>query len=449
MFPPVAARRRAVHPRQLPSGGLGSLPQPTPSDTADADSSSTSSPASTPSSTPTSTSTSTPESTTSTQTPTSTPTSTTPTATPTSTSESSSTRSSTNASTSTKTSFSTNPSWSATSSSATNRSSSPTSTTTFQSTDTSSVPSSTNLTSATPFTTLSANASLSGDSFTTFTSSIVTEINGTPTTAAIAIVTALNSDSSGDGLDSHERTAVIAGAAVGGTALLVILFAGFFYYRRRVDKKRYTFLKREPPSRAAFLADELDAPPHGGYRDVPFAVPGRAAVASGAGAGAYELPSRSLRAQTSESGSIFREDVWPPPKTPLMEPSTGPPSLHGVVEDEIAPSASSPIPFQNSPGIGLRPSALEPRLRGGSGDASLWSQESAPRPASETSQTALIPEYDSLPRGHAQDTSSTPLLSDTASAIEYDTRLGPLAPTNPDRYSADLASPPPSGLPGH
>ena len=159
-----------------------------------------------------------------------------------------------------------------------------------------------------------------------------------------------------------------------------------------------------------------------------------------------------LRARNSESGSLFTEDVWPPPRNTLQDPITGTPSLHNVVEDVMGPSGpsgSSPIPSQSSLGVGPRPGGFEPRLRGGSGDASLWSQASAPRPMSETSQTSLIPGRDSPPRDHGRDASDVPLLSDAASAIEYDTRLGPLVPTNPDTHSIDLPSPPPSGLPSH
>ncbi|VDB85318.1 unnamed protein product [Peniophora sp. CBMAI 1063] len=434
---------RVILPRQSNPGGLpGSIALPTPSDTDNADPTSTST-SETPSSTPTSSTEST-ESSSSTRTPSSTPSftlSSTPTSTPTSTPESS-TRTS-RATSSTETSSTTTSSTDSRTTS-TDSSISTTSTPVSSSIGTSSLTSLSNVTSAMPFTTLSMNTTSSaGASFTTFTSSIVTEINGTPTTAAVAIVTALNPDSSGDGLDSHERTSIVAGAAVGGTALLVILFAGFFYYRRRVDKQRYTFLKREPPSRAAFLADELAAPPPGGYRDDPFAPPSGAAVGQ-----AYELPARVPRTQHSGNGSIFREDVWPPPQSALEDPFSSTPNLAGAVEG-AGPSASSPVPSQSTLGIGQRPGAHDARLRGGSGDASLWSQASAPRPMSETSQTGLMPEHDSTAQGHGRDASDVPLLSDAASAIEYDTRLGPLAPTNPDRHSVELASPPPSGLSGH
>ncbi|KAI0036564.1 hypothetical protein K488DRAFT_82005 [Vararia minispora EC-137] len=196
----------------------------------------------------------------------------------------------------------------------------------------------------------------------------------------IVIVTNLSSED-GSSLSSSARAGIIAGSAVGGIALLILLFGLFFMYRRRLDKKRYSFLKREPPPRAAFLADEVDD----SYRDDPLADEhGRS----------YELPPRLLRARASESGSIFTEAVWPPPQNALQDPISTSGDLGDIVGQVMGPPRTITTPLPPSRG-----GTGTPRLRGGSGDSSsLYSADDdsllAPvtheRPGSIASQLPLL-----------------------------------------------------------
>ncbi|KAA1475595.1 hypothetical protein DENSPDRAFT_432476 [Dentipellis sp. KUC8613] len=182
----------------------------------------------------------------------------------------------------------------------------------------------------------------SGASLTTFQSTFVTDINGSRTTVTTPIVTTLNTDHGRS--TTSTRTAIIAGAAVGGVSLLIVFLGILFYVRRRAKKQQYSFLHRkEPPSRAAFLAGEdMDDPP---YRDHP--------TAGTATAQHYELPPRLFHA--SGSGSVFQEAVWPPPSG-LADPLTAASSsvdLGRIVDDVMGDTGS---------GSGTR------RLRGGSWD---------------------------------------------------------------------------------
>ncbi|THH16721.1 hypothetical protein EW146_g3983 [Bondarzewia mesenterica] len=198
--------------------------------------------------------------------------------------------------------------------------------------------------------------STSNVSLTTFTSLVTTEVNGTPTTIPTTVVTSLSSPP--PSISTSQRTAIIAGSAVGGVVAFVLALAILWYLRRRIKKREYASLRHKPPSRSAFLAGEdMDDPVvPGQYRDDPFA-----SHHSGSGDPPYELPPRLFRARASESGSIFQEAVWPPPGagSRLRDPLTGPSSkvdLSGIVDGVMGPSSSPPRPSSGSD---------TPRIRGG------------------------------------------------------------------------------------
>ncbi|KAI0061553.1 hypothetical protein BV25DRAFT_769328 [Artomyces pyxidatus] len=271
---------------------------------------------------------------------------------------------------------------------------------------TTSAPASTTSTppSSPAFNATSAPLSSSGFIFTTFTSSIVTEINGTPTTLVTPIVTALRSPTPSRSTSS--RTAVITGSAIGGLALLILSLATLFFFRRRADKRRYSFLARKiPPSRSAFLAgeglDEHAAPRPRSYADeAPHA---------------YELPPRLFRARGSESGSIFQEAVWPPPRegSRLTDPLArvgGTADLSRIVDDVMGPSGDTP-----------------PRLRGGSWDT-------------DADSVALL--------DHSRDMSMN---SRSSLLLDPDAGRNPLTLTltNPDEDSPLSPAPPHSPRPMH
>lgn len=135
---------------------------------------------------------------------------------------------------------------------------------------------------------------------------------------ATPIQTLLNTS---DGtLNDGERTAAIAGSAVGAIIILVALLGLIFYVRRtrQVRQRRLAEeqAKQRPPRH--LLEDEAD--------DFNFSSRGgppmmaqhwdSTSITSGGSSSAPRL----LRARGSRTGSLFQEDVWPPPSEVMEDP---------------------------------------------------------------------------------------------------------------------------------
>ncbi|KAG6377974.1 hypothetical protein JVT61DRAFT_14770 [Boletus reticuloceps] len=150
---------------------------------------------------------------------------------------------------------------------------------------------------------------------------------------------------------SSHRTAIIAGSAAGGTALLILILSLAFCARRkqfkRLDFIQAISLKRNRERSRATLLDlddvDLARPPqrYSDY-DTPWDGSQRALIG------------RRTPASRSESGSAFKEEVWPPPnlnadanaheRTQLIDPVvyTDYPELDlsQIVDDVMGPSSS-------------------------------------------------------------------------------------------------------------
>ncbi|RDX39573.1 hypothetical protein OH76DRAFT_1413474 [Lentinus brumalis] len=207
----------------------------------------------------------------------------------------------------------------------------------------------------------SPSPSSSGSFQTTITSAIATTvINGTTSTIFTAIPTTL-SQSDSDSSSSATKRDMIAGS-VGGAAFLILVTALFLFYRRHQHKKLSFFKRLQPKPRTRLLdgedMDDYDMGPQTRYRDYPAsvasshtqtnatssAVPGRSPLSrdfhdtspvmsivgppmdphregtpSSLPPGAAAPHLLGMRAET---GSIFREAVWPPPGQPsaLVDP---------------------------------------------------------------------------------------------------------------------------------
>jgi hypothetical protein len=121
-------------------------------------------------------------------------------------------------------------------------------------------------------------------------------------------------------LNDGERTAAIAGSAVGAVIILVALLGLIFFVRRtrQVRQRRLAEeqAKQRPPRH--LLEDEAD--------DFNFASRGgpptmaqhwdSTSIKSGGSSSAPRL----LRARGSRTGSLFQEDVWPPPNEVMEDP---------------------------------------------------------------------------------------------------------------------------------
>ncbi|RDX43496.1 hypothetical protein OH76DRAFT_1410157 [Lentinus brumalis] len=224
----------------------------------------------------------------------------------------------------------------------------------------------------------SPSPSSSGSFQTTITSAIATTvINGTTSTIFTAIPTTL-SQSDSDSSSSATKRDMIAGS-VGGAAFLILVTAIFLFYRRHQHKKLSFFKRLQPKPRTRLLdgedMDDYDMGPQTRYRDYPAsvasshtqtnatssAVPGRSPLSrdfhdtspvmsivgppmdphregtpSSLPPGAAAPHLLGMRAET---GSIFREAVWPPPGQPstLVDPlvkASSAVDLSRIVDDQ-------------------------------------------------------------------------------------------------------------------
>ncbi|KAF6756237.1 hypothetical protein DFP72DRAFT_295726 [Ephemerocybe angulata] len=179
---------------------------------------------------------------------------------------------------------------------------------------------------------------------------VTTTVNGTLTT--LAVPTTLAGTSSNLARDGNSRTALIAGLTSGLVVLLLLLLGAAFAYRRHRRRRQLELLaaaeeKKVPKEQSGLLAgegfdDDFDDA-DGGVIMRPHADnnPPRS-----------QSPTMSiLKTRASETGSIFREDVWPPPTDELVDPITRGSSrvdLGRVVDDVMGPHDHSRQGTDNS-----------------------------------------------------------------------------------------------------
>lgn len=150
---------------------------------------------------------------------------------------------------------------------------------------------------------------------------------------------------------SSRHTGVVIGSAIGGTVFALLLISGIFLLYRRGSRRKVAF---------SLLPTAPRSPP---LHEQDFDVEGRSQQPS--------LPVL-LPLRGSDSGSIFREEVWPPPNTgsrlqdPLLAASHI--DLHSVVDAVMGPShprwssadtsaSSEPLLGRETPdGHSIRPS---------------------------------------------------------------------------------------------
>ena len=173
-------------------------------------------------------------------------------------------------------------------------------------------------------------------------SKVVTEVGGAQTTVSRSIVqgaehaliiplaqietpiqTLLNTVGP---LSPSERGGIIAGGVIGGLLIVIgLLTLIFFFRRRRLNQTRQMAARQKrlaTPRR--FLEDEL-AEPMRQWDDgssPPLTI---------------ESSPRLLRPRGSSTGSLFREDVWPPPQEAFHDPIMTPHDLGSTVSLVMGP----------------------------------------------------------------------------------------------------------------
>lgn len=323
---------------------------------------------------------------------------------------------------------------------------------------------------------------------------------------------------------------IIAGS-VGGVAFIVLITALFLFYRRHQHKKISFFKRLQPKPRTRLLdgedIDDYDMGPSTRYRDYPASVttshalsvngmntppPGPSPMARSFHTSSPSLsgipmdpqrtptPNRAglppgasaphLLGMRSETGSIFREAVWPPPgeSSMLVDPITNASStvdLSTIVDDVMGPSraAGAGAGAAVAAAHGLPPpgpGALRPRGGDAGSTSSLVGEDpfaslsmlSASRPGTathsrETSETPLLPRtaqapptvsvsasaaapgpayFDQEPRRHSNRFSTVPGSPMPPPGIGplFITNMGPMSPMSPVSPSTLSPGSPPS-----
>ncbi|OJT12805.1 hypothetical protein TRAPUB_10640 [Trametes pubescens] len=272
-----------------------------------------------------------------------------------------------------------------------------------------------------------------------------TVIDGQTSTIFSAIPTTLSPNSTADGTSSTKRD-IIAGS-VGGGVFLILVAAVFLFYRRHQSKKLSFFKRLQPKPRTRLLdGEDMDdyeiGPPMARYSDYPASVsshtpsasqshnhstptrspnapsfnasllgspmdPNRTPTPGGAAATAGTMP--HILGMRAETGSLFREAVWPPPGQPstLVDPLVNGSStvdLGRIVDDVMGPGAGAagahpPSAFRGAGGAGASSTTLvpdDPFASLASLNTAAQAQAQYPGPPSamhsrETSETPLLP----------------------------------------------------------
>ncbi|KAF5326004.1 hypothetical protein D9611_000521 [Ephemerocybe angulata] len=239
---------------------------------------------------------------------------------------------------------------------------------------------------------------------------VTTTVNGTLTT--LAVPTTLAGTSSNLARDRHSRTALIAGLTSGLVVLLMLLLGAAFAYRRHRRRRHLETPAaaeetKVPKEQSGLLAgegfdDDFDDA-DGGVIMRPHADnnPPRS-----------QSPTMSiLKTRASETGSIFREDVWPPPTDELVDPITRGSSrvdLGRVVDDVMGPHDHSRQGTDNSVDSTIPLMASGSHSRGPSLSSQYMDQ------ASYSTPTLVRPDsYPSFTRaaGFASSSSLPPLIA--------------------------------------
>ncbi|GJJ07489.1 hypothetical protein Clacol_001691 [Clathrus columnatus] len=186
---------------------------------------------------------------------------------------------------------------------------------------------------------------------TTITSAITSTVNGQLTTITTTFPSTVSLNTPPPSSASSSRnTGVIVGSAIGGTVAALLLLSGIFLLYRRGFRRKAAF---------SLLPTAPRSPP---LHEQDFDLEGPSQQPT--------LPSL-LPARGSESGSIFREEVWPPPSSgsrlqdPLLAASRI--DLNYIVDAVMGPShprwssadtaSSEPLLGRDTPdGHSIRPS---------------------------------------------------------------------------------------------
>ncbi|KAG8832831.1 hypothetical protein FRC17_000585 [Serendipita sp. 399] len=231
----------------------------------------------------------------------------------------------------------------------------------------------------------------------------VTTVNGVRTVYATPIQTFLNT--SNGALSNSQRIGVITGAAVGGMALLILLLGVVFYLRRARRAKQRILAekqKRQPRHLLEDEADDFDLPPHMMQWDAHSLTTGSSVSAP-----------RLLRARGSQTGSLFHENVWPPPNEVMEDPLV----THEALGSTISLAMSFPLDSLTHPAGGAEPSVAT--------TGSIGRQQ-----RSSAYDSILSTDSAEWNRSHSRAESGDPLLDPSSRAVSPSPLIRPTSATS-------------------
>jgi hypothetical protein len=135
------------------------------------------------------------------------------------------------------------------------------------------------------------------------------------------------------------RTAVIAGTTAAVVVFLFVILAAVFAYRKHRLRKNLAIFGKKKEGRGLLdgedFDDDVNLPNMASYRDREVSMGSSMSVPRSTS------PTPSLlKSRTAETGSIFREEVWPPPGfiDPISKNSSRV-NLSKIVDDVMGPSS--------------------------------------------------------------------------------------------------------------
>ncbi|CAK5281774.1 unnamed protein product [Mycena citricolor] len=178
-----------------------------------------------------------------------------------------------------------------------------------------------------------------------------------PTRLVSAVPTSLSPSTTSN--STARRTVVIAGATAAAVGVLLVVLGTIFVYKRR-NGRRLEFTaalgraRRETQGAGALGLlddedfDDDDSVPMRRYRDndITHARSNPSAVSLGP----QQSPAPSVFRSRAETGSVFREEVFPPPQGPIVDPlvGLGAGGFGHIVNDVMGPDRSPPAPSSDS-----------------------------------------------------------------------------------------------------
>lgn len=222
------------------------------------------------------------------------------------------------------------------------------------------------------------------------------------------------------------RTALIAGLTTGLIVLLAMILGGVFAFRRQARRRALHALaeqKREKESKNLLDSEGFDDDAGSYHQQTMRSFNTFSAPPSAVDTRRTISPAPTMiRSRASETGSIFRENVWPPPQDEMMDPihrNSSQVDLSSIVDDVMGPRKDAHKRSTTESTVGSS-TGLVTHNRGSSSGSSDYYQYSDPfqarpmfvpthPPANSSAQISLRSESPTSIRTNNQPMRSSPL----------------------------------------